>query len=86
MQHLGKVNSASFSPDGQRVVTASDDNSARVWEADTGKPIDASLRPAGGVSSVAFSPDGRRVATASGDEKVRVWDSETGKLVFNCVN
>ena len=37
MKHEGAVNSAQFSPDGQRVVTASADNTARVWDAASGK-------------------------------------------------
>ena len=36
--------SAAFSPDGTRVVTASDDKTARVWDAATGKPLGAPLR------------------------------------------
>jgi WD40 repeat protein len=32
MEHYGAVNSAQFSPDGQRVVTASRDNTARLWD------------------------------------------------------
>jgi WD40 repeat protein len=35
MQHDGSVNSALFSPDGQRVVTASEDNTARLWDMTT---------------------------------------------------
>ena len=35
--HTGSVNSAAFSLDGKRVVTASFDNTARLWDADTGK-------------------------------------------------
>ena len=33
------VCSAAFSPDGKRVVTASDDNTARLWDAETGREI-----------------------------------------------
>jgi WD40 repeat protein len=36
---MSKVNSAAFSPDGTRVVTASDDKTARVWDATTGKLV-----------------------------------------------
>jgi WD40 repeat protein len=35
--HPGPVDNAAFSPDGQRVVTASDDSTARVWNAASGQ-------------------------------------------------
>src|SRR5208283_4350817 len=66
MQHKKAVNSAAFSADGRRVVTASGDT-AQVWEADTGKPVGAPLQHKDAVYSAAFSVDGRRVVTASGD-------------------
>ena len=65
--------SAVFSPDGEWVVTASLDETARVWRADgTGEPV--VLRGHGGVVwSVAFSRDGQKVVTGSGDHTARVW-------------
>ena len=44
MKHEDAVNSAQFSPDGQRVVTASDDKTARVWDAASGRPIGEPMR------------------------------------------
>ena len=37
--------SAAFSPDGKRIVTASEDKTARLWDAETGKPIGEPRRP-----------------------------------------
>jgi WD40 repeat protein len=39
MKHNDAVNSAQFSPDGKQIVTASSDNTARVWDAQTSKPL-----------------------------------------------
>src|SRR5262249_10101333 len=63
-----------FSPDGTRVVTASRDKTAQVWDAVTGKPLTSPLQHQGSVVSAAFSPDGTRIVTASGDKTARVWD------------
>jgi WD40 repeat protein len=76
LRHAGGVVSASFSPDGRRVVTASADGTARLWDTVTGR--EARLPHAEAVSSASFSPDGKRVVTAAG-RTVRLWDAATGK-------
>lgn len=78
MRHGDTVFRASFSPDGKRVLTASADNTARIWDAWTGVPLTGSLTHSGGVWWAEFSPDGKRVVTASWDKTARVWDAETG--------
>ena len=66
--HSSEVLSAAFSPDGLRIVTASDDSTARVWDAATGKPIATLSGHSGRVGSAAFSRDGLRIVTASYDK------------------
>ena len=67
------VKSADFSPDGNLVVTAGYDDTARVWEADTGKQIAELRGHTDGVESVSFSPDGRQIVTIGGDMTTRLW-------------
>ncbi len=73
--HAGPVRSAEFSPDGSRVVTAGEDQTARVWNTATGEPVTPPLWHKGVVWHARFSPDGRFVVTASGDTTARVWDA-----------
>ncbi|MEM9906141.1 MAG: peptidase C14, partial [Cyanobacteria bacterium P01_D01_bin.44] len=72
------VRAVSFSDDGKRVATASSDNTARVWDAETGEGL-ATLNHDDDVWAVSFSDDGKRVATASSDNTAQVWDAETGE-------
>ena len=81
MKHEKTVNHAAFSPDGRRVVTASDDQTARVWDAATGQPIAPPMKHENDLNHAAFSPDGRHVVTASADNTARVWDATTGKPI-----
>jgi WD40 repeat protein/serine/threonine protein kinase len=79
VQHGNRVMDVEFSPDGKSIVTASQDRTARVWDAQTGQPLTEPLRHQGAVMSAQFSPDGKRVVTASIDNTARVWDTRTGQ-------
>lgn len=92
LQHNDAVMFAEFSPDGSRIVTASRDRTARVWDASTGQALTEPLKHDGIVKTARFSPDGDRIVTACVavlDNTVplrgrsggyaRVWDARTGQ-------
>src|SRR5207249_2020113 len=66
-------------PDGTRILTASEDKTARLWNAATGKALGQPLRHDGAVERAQFSPDGMRIVTVSEDRIARLWDAATGK-------
>lgn len=76
--HTNAVTSAAFSPEGARIVTASSDDTARVWDARTGATLAVLSGHTGTLFSAAFSPDGARIVTASRDHTARLWDARTG--------
>jgi len=69
----------SYSPDGSRIVTASDDKTARLWDAGN-RQADrhAAVGHSDVVNRAAFSPDGARTLTYSFDHTARLWDASTG--------
>jgi len=91
--HTDAVLDVTFSPDGTKIVSASADITARIWDAETGKKLKilrghlnlegrerALMNDKKSVVSVAtFSPGGRTIATGGTDGTVRIWDTESGK-------
>jgi WD40 repeat protein/tRNA A-37 threonylcarbamoyl transferase component Bud32 len=77
--------SAEFSPDGSRFVTASNDNTARTWDATSGRQIMQFSGHTDRVICAAFSPDGRYVVTGSADKTARLWEAETGREVLRFI-
>ena len=78
--HEDVVVSAVFSSDGRYVVTASYDNTSKIWSVETGDCVQT-LSHENDVVSAVFSSDGRYVVTASDDKTSKIWSVETGDCV-----
>ncbi len=80
--HRRHVIGAAFDPSGRRILTASHDRTARLWDAQTGAPIGKPLDGHEGVlTSAAFDPTGQKIVTASHDGTARLWDAEACKPI-----
>ena len=77
--HTGWVRSVSWSPDGTRLATGSDDGTAKVWDAAGGRELLTLKGHTSVVRSVSWSPDGTRLATGSADGTAKVWDAAGGR-------
>jgi WD40 repeat protein len=77
--HASAILFAAFSSNSEVVVTTSEDNTARLWNALTGELLTSPLVHNGDVLFAAFSPDGKELITASDDRTARLWDVATGE-------
>jgi len=83
--HKGQISYVGFTPDGSKLVTASWDKTATVWDLATGKQL-ASVTAKAPILGAALSPDGKQFATACNDNTVRVWETATGKPITNALD
>jgi hypothetical protein len=61
------------------VVTGSEDNTARIWDAATGHELAKLVGHEASVTSIAITPDGSRIITGSQDNTARIWDATNGQ-------
>lgn len=79
-QHQKTVKAVAFAPDGKRVVSASEDGKAVVWDLASQKQVVELSGHKGFVTAAAFSPSGDKILTGGQDSTVIVWDSKGTKL------
>lgn len=71
--HRGTIYSVSISPDRQKIATASQDGTVKIWN-QKGENIQTLTGHQGAVYSVSFSPDGQKIVTTSRDKTARLWN------------
>ena len=74
-----QINGIDFSPDSSRLVSASDNKTASIWDIATRRRVQT-LHHEKWVRAAKYSPQGDRIATATFDS-VRDWDSNDGRLL-----
>ncbi len=81
LQHETKVFSAFFSPDETEIVTVSDDDKVRFWDAGSGKFRRALTQPVS-VAQAVYAAGGKRLVVNGRDRVARVYDTKSNALVF----
>ncbi|HEY4642452.1 MAG TPA: WD40 repeat domain-containing protein [Thermoanaerobaculia bacterium] len=85
--HSGEVHAASFSADGEHLVSGGEDGTIRLWNCRSGKELAAwenrlpRYYRSYPVYAVAFSPSGRAVISGGNDYAIKVWDGRSGEIV-----
>src|SRR5262249_5548271 len=75
--HTARVTACAVTPDGRHVVSASDDETLKVWELASGRPMATLQGHTLRVTACAVTPDGRHVVSASDDQTLNVWERAT---------
>lgn len=78
--HRLGVGAVAFAPDGEYILTGSDDNTARLWDL-AGKEIECFRGHTGGIKSIAISAKGDLVLSGSADQTAKLWKRSNGQLL-----
>ncbi|MGB1015221.1 MAG: WD40 repeat domain-containing serine/threonine protein kinase, partial [Nannocystaceae bacterium] len=79
--HEDYLRALAYAPDGSQIATVSADQTARIWDAQSGELLATLKGHRDKIFALAYSPAGPHIATASADETARIWDAQSGELV-----
>ncbi|HEY9648803.1 MAG TPA: serine/threonine-protein kinase, partial [Chroococcidiopsis sp.] len=79
--HSGNINALVLSPGEQTLVSASSDNTIKIWDFRTGQLERSLSGHSSFINAIAVSPDGQTIVSGSADKTVRLWNFQTGALL-----
>lgn len=79
----GAINSASFSPCGKYIITASNDMDVKIWDFKKGVLAMKPLKHNSKVNYAEYSHDGKYIASASNDRSVKLWNAQSGEIIHS---
>ena len=77
--HGQSVNSAVFSPDGKKILTASEDHTVRLWDVQTGKQLQVLSGFLGKITRALFTADQKTIVISTADTTITFWDAATAQ-------
>lgn len=84
--HTDYITSITFSPDGNKLVSASRDHTIRIWDIESNRCVKIIKAHLDTVYSASYSPDGRQIVSASDDKTIRIWDAKNYKCIVTKEN
>ena len=73
--------SVAIAPDGQSLVSGSEDRTIRQWDLASGELLQEFAGHQDAVRTVALSPDGTTLASGSSDNTIKLWNVNSGELL-----
>ena len=78
----GLIAAAKFSPDDQKVLSASGDNVLKLWDIESGDCLMQFVGHEDSVFNIAFSNDGNYIASSCHDNVLKLWDANSGECLL----
>jgi WD40 repeat protein len=76
--HQSWIFSVAWHPDGQKLISCSEDLTLKLWDIRTGQCLHTLVGHQKPIWSVVWSPDGQSLASSSSDCSIKIWNAQTG--------
>lgn len=79
--HQGTIRTLVFTPDGRRLITGGEDQTIKVWNADTGQQLLNLTGHTSAIKTLVVKSDSSTLVSGSDDQTVKIWNLGIGQLL-----